>query len=203
MSFEEFLHACGKPILAELLETMTPDNPPPAATSVDPADIYAEGWFTGFWNYGNSVGNPFDGGSWNTSGGGASTRILTNEDWDGWTFSTTCTPSCNLLAFPANPQAAVAPLTADFDEDNDVDGADFFAWQRGYGITENAQLQHGDATGDGAVNGIDLQHWFLQFGTSNSPSSILSIAVPEPSSVALAHVVIIFFTQCFTPRRNC
>ena len=42
-----------------------------------------------------------------------------------------------------------------FDGDRDADGADFLAWQRGYGITSEATKADGDATGDGKVDSTD------------------------------------------------
>lgn len=80
-------------------------NTPPAdaAHSLDPADLYAEGAFTGFWHYGVSTGNPYDGGSWASSNWGASSRELVDGDWDGWAF----TPNFDFSSFPSNPQAAI------------------------------------------------------------------------------------------------
>lgn len=51
-----------------------------------------------------------------------------------------------------------APTTdADFDDDGDVDGSDFLAWQRGFGTgTTNAE---GDTNGDNNVDGTDLANW--------------------------------------------
>ncbi|MCG8448932.1 MAG: hypothetical protein MI725_05050 [Pirellulales bacterium] len=180
-----------------------PDNLSPAATSNDPADHYAEGWLTGFWNYSLSSGDPFDGGSWNTSGGGTSSRVLTDGDWDGWTFSS----SFNTAAFPVNPQAAVAPLTADFNNDNQVDGADFLVWQRGFGIMHGALPSQGDADDNGAVNALDLQAWAMQYG-SGTPIGFLgatTLTVPEPTTIVsvLCAIVSIFSTRFFNASFNC
>ncbi len=161
-----------------------PDNSPPAATASDPADLYAEGWFTGFWNYGLSSGglssnNPFDGGIWAGSSTGASGRTLSDGDWDSWTF----TPTFNFTAFAENPVAAESSFTADFDSDNDTDGADFLAWQRGFGIDANATLAQGDADGNGTVDEYDLQIWSTTFGLGTSGGALRNTAfvVPEPS----------------------
>jgi len=54
---------------------------------------------------------------------------------------------------------------ADFDGDSDVDGADFLAWQRGFGTAApNATPADGDADGDLDVDGDDLTVWESQFG---------------------------------------
>ena len=70
---------------------------------------------------------------------------------------------------------------ADFDGDGDVDGADFLAWQAGFGITGTATLADGDANGDGDVNAGDLAIWQSQFGTLPG-NALSSAAVPEPSA---------------------
>ncbi len=54
-----------------------------------------------------------------------------------------------------------AAISADFDNDGDVDGEDFLSWQRGL-LTANPTL--GDADGDGDVDGDDLNIWVQQYG---------------------------------------
>ena len=39
-------------------------SPADGGVSVDAADHYAEGWFTGFWHYGQASSNPYSGGMW-------------------------------------------------------------------------------------------------------------------------------------------
>lgn len=70
---------------------------------------------------------------------------------------------------------------ADFDGDNDVDGADFLALQPSYGLTMNATRAQGDANLDGAVNAADLAVFRTQYGRTTP----LVGAVPEPSSACL------------------
>jgi hypothetical protein len=72
---------------------------------------------------------------------------------------------------------------ADFNGNGTVDGADFLAWQRGFGVNSGATLAQGDANGDGAVNAADLTIWKSQFGV---PAEIAAAAVPEPHSIVLA-----------------
>jgi hypothetical protein len=84
--------------------------------------------------------------------------------------------------------------SADFDADGDIDGGDFLAFQRGYGIEENAKLRDGDADHDGEIDDDDFKVWENLYGTGGIGASAES--VPEPSSsVLLAFVVGISFVQ--------
>lgn len=69
---------------------------------------------------------------------------------------------------------------ADFDGDGDIDGRDFMAWQRGFGITGTATPNQGDANDDGNVDAGDLAIWKSQYGASPSLSQIaLAVATDE------------------------
>lgn len=70
-------------------------------------------------------------------------------------------------------------LNADFDNDADVDGADFLTWQRGLGNLTTAERSDGDADGNQAVNVFDFLAWQNQYDTVPSPEIS---AVPEPST---------------------
>lgn len=80
--------------------------------------------------------------------------------------------------------AEVAEDSADFDEDGDVDGADFLTWQRGVGTLAGATLADGNAnaTEDDDVDADDLAVWESQFGAS-APAAA---PVPEPATALLA-----------------
>jgi hypothetical protein len=71
--------------------------------------------------------------------------------------------------------AAATPATGDFDNDQDVDGADFLAWQKGLAAS-SPQRSDGDSNGDGDVDADDLAAWAAQFGAAGVA------AVPEPAS---------------------
>jgi hypothetical protein len=53
------------------------------------------------------------------------------------------------------------PLSADFNNDNAVDAADYAVWRRSLGLDDG-----GDATGDGNTDGLDFTAWKQQFGQS-------------------------------------
>jgi len=72
---------------------------------------------------------------------------------------------------------------ADFNNDGIVDGSDFLAWQRGFGILGGATSADGDANADGNVDSQDLAIWQTQFGTS--PLTAAAVAIPEPSTAIL------------------
>ena len=78
--------------------------------------------------------------------------------------------------------SAGAEPDADFNADGQVDGADFLAWQQGFGIAAGALPSQGDADGNGAVDAADLAAWQGQYGAVIPPVAV----VPEPSAAALA-----------------
>lgn len=65
--------------------------------------------------------------------------------------------------------AVVAGLPGDFDDDGDVDGADFLAWQRG------------DTPGSGSAG--ELAQWQQNYGTSSAAAA--AGAIPEPATAGL------------------
>jgi len=77
-------------------------------------------------------------------------------------------------------------FSADFDDDGDVDGADFLAWQRGNGTLLGATRAGGDANGDGTVDGDDLAIYLSAIPTGNPLLGNAIFAVPEPTAWMLA-----------------
>ena len=78
----------------------------------------------------------------------------------------------------------VAAPSADFNQDNDVDGGDFLTWQRGYGpagiaavAVGDASIADGDADGNGVVDGLDLAIWQNSFGAVVSPPAVAADTV--------------------------
>ena len=67
---------------------------------------------------------------------------------------------------------------ADFDGDGDTDGADFLAWQRGFG-TPNATLPDGDADGDKDVDGDDLFVWQSNFNATGGTGAFQQDGGPQ------------------------
>jgi hypothetical protein len=72
-----------------------------------------------------------------------------------------------------------AGTPGDFDSDEDVDGADFLAWQRGVGRPV-ATRTDGDADEDQDVDGADLALWGGHFGVS-PPVAMISASSEVPA----------------------
>jgi len=71
---------------------------------------------------------------------------------------------------------------ANFDQDNDIDGADFLTWQKGFGM--GTTFSEGDANYNESIDSTDLSFWEAQFGTSLPPLAATR-SVPEPSIATL------------------
>ncbi len=149
-----------------------PDSGSPAATSADPGDWYAEGWFSGFWHFGSASSNPYDGGQWTSDPSGATFSTLVDGGWHSWAFS----PSLLFTVFAENPLAAPTDAAADLDADADVDVADLLALQRNF-----------------TAPGLDA--WNASFG-QGSAALVATAVVPEPATLTL------FVCCCFTRPRN-
>lgn len=74
---------------------------------------------------------------------------------------------------------------ADFDGDGDVDGTDFLIWQRGFGLSGQADNMNGDANADGVVDSADLAIWQSQNGQAAATQALVA-TVPEPSGYVLS-----------------
>ena len=155
-------------------------SPADLAMSVDAADYYAEGWFTGFWHYGVADSNPFYSGSWSDTAVGMGDRVLVDGAWDSWTF----TPMFNFAAFAANPVAAPAPFRpGDFNRDGRVDTTDYAVWHTSFGSTSATPA---DASGNGIVDAADYVVWRKQFnGPATLDEAPVLQSIPEPSRMSL------------------
>jgi hypothetical protein len=73
-------------------------------------------------------------------------------------------------------------IAGDFDGDDDVEGADFLAWQSTVGATVAPRGGGADADRDGLVDAGDLALWQENFGASPGAAA----NVPEPGAALLA-----------------
>jgi T5SS/PEP-CTERM-associated repeat protein len=86
---------------------------------------------------------------------------------------------------PSSVVLSVVPgLTADFDANGVVNGADLTKWKTGFGKATGAAKADGDADGDGDVDGNDFLAWQRQVGMG-TPTTASAAAVPEPGSAAM------------------
>jgi hypothetical protein len=90
------------------------------------------------------------------------------------------------------------PPDADFDQDGDVDGADFLRWQRGLGLDAQTDYSAGDADGNAVVDHADLALWQGAFG---SPAAA-AIPVPEPAPFAWAALAASLVFRRKSPRNS-
>ncbi len=81
--------------------------------------------------------------------------------------------------------------SGDFNQDRDVDGADFLALQKGLGTNSGASISNGDANRDGAVNILDVIIWKTQFGAI-PPAVPVGTPIPEPAALTLAALAVAF-----------
>ena len=80
----------------------------------------------------------------------------------------------------------VPTISADFDEDLDVDGDDLTKWEMGFGMSPAAHID-GDADGNSRVDGADFLLWQRAFGLA--PPLAATGFVPEPSGFRIVLVV--------------
>jgi T5SS/PEP-CTERM-associated repeat protein len=142
--------------------------------------------------------------SFGSTGVGTTQNVGTGEAFtlaseDAGVFSLALVPGgrgeilrATFLAAPGND--------ADFDNDGDVDGADFLTWQRGLGLSgATATNAAGNANGDSIINGADLAVWRSEFG----PPSVPAVgAVPEPGAAALLLIAAAGFAASRTATRS-
>jgi hypothetical protein len=158
-------------------------SPADLATSVDPDDLYAEGWFTGFWHYGVETPagtNPFGGSGWSDIPVGMASRTLVDGSWDSWTFS----PTFNFAAYAENPEPA-PPLFApgDYTRDGQVDAADYARWRQEFGSTSDLSA---DGNNNDTVDAADFVIW-RKHVTDDATVSVATfvIEIPEPGTISL------------------
>jgi hypothetical protein len=73
----------------------------------------------------------------------------------------------------------VTPHPGDFDDDGDVDGADFVIWQTNFPAASGKTITEGDADWDGDVDGADFVIWQTNFPYTPGPGAS---PVPEPGA---------------------
>jgi ELWxxDGT repeat protein len=75
------------------------------------------------------------------------------------------------------------PLAGDYDDDRDVDGVDFLAWQRGFGASALPPGAGADASHNGAVGSEDLRLWAVNFSAQFDPASATLSAAANAAAI--------------------
>jgi hypothetical protein len=86
-----------------------------------------------------------------------------------------------IIAFGSLP--VVTPTAGDYNGDGKADGADFLAWQRGFGsnVTPGTGA---DGSNNGVIDAADLTIWKNNFGSTVAATGGVAAAVPEPAGLA-------------------
>jgi len=82
-------------------------------------------------------------------------------------------------------EAQSAP-SADFVDNDFIDGADFLAWQRGFGTTSDATRADGNADDDGDVDASDLAAWLATYGQVETTPLTSTIGIEQEVAPAVA-----------------
>ncbi|TWU28476.1 beta strand repeat-containing protein [Bythopirellula polymerisocia] len=113
----------------------------------------------------------------------AAQNYLVNGSSSNGNVTSTNLKTITYTGFETGPIIA----SAEFDGDGVIDGRDFLAWQRGFGMP-NAQKGDGDANNDMFVDGLDLGVWQGQFGVAPPPlvtGESLGLSAESGSSLPL------------------
>ncbi len=82
--------------------------------------------------------------------------------------------------------AQLLGLHGNTDDDDDVDGVDFLAWQRGFGTASGASALMGDLNGQGAVDSFDFWLWEQNYGATSTLGGLVATEqIPEPAAWCL------------------
>jgi hypothetical protein len=81
-------------------------------------------------------------------------------------------------AFAALGGAPAGDLPGDYDVDDDVDGADFLAWQRGFGSTATPAGSGADGNANGVIDAFDMGVWQANFGRTAPPQAASAASAP-------------------------
>ncbi|BBO35466.1 ELWxxDGT repeat protein [Lacipirellula parvula] len=79
-------------------------------------------------------------------------------------------------------------LAGDYNDDGRVDGADFLAWQRGYGSAATPAGSGADGDDDGTVGAGDLKVWKGNYGANTAVTSA-AMATSDAPAIAAAALV--------------
>lgn len=88
-------------------------------------------------------------------------------------------------AMIASTTYGTLPAGGDYDDDSDVDGADFLTWQRDFGSPADPAGSGADGDSSGAVDDVDLDVWAASFGLPATVAANSTIAVAAAQFASL------------------
>jgi uncharacterized protein YjbI with pentapeptide repeats len=80
---------------------------------------------------------------------------------------------------------AVMGMPGDFNNNGEVDAADYVVWRDNFGMQSGANSTRGDGDNDGDVDGADYLVWQRNFGRTADGRSVSNATVPEPATALL------------------
>ena len=125
------------------------------------------------------------------NGPGRKLRYLTEAN--GKLFVSAWTEAYNEELWYA--ELSVAQLPGDYTSDGAVDGADFLAWQREFGLSATPVGSGADGNRDGAVDDGDLEVWSESFSASQAPAFVTAPTSFEAASLEPAELEDVASTQ--------
>ena len=93
-----------------------------------------------------------------------------------------------------------AAVDGDYNNNGIVDAADYAVWREALGVATSLPNEGGISPG--VVDTADYNFWKSRFGASSGAGNLASLAVPEPSAMALAFVLLGGLAIVTTSRRN-
>ena len=86
-------------------------------------------------------------------------------------------------------EAQAAP-SADFQDDDIINGLDFLTWQRGFGTTSGATRADGDSDYDGDVDQSDLAAWQVTYGQVDATPIVPTGSHPDQQQAAVSELAV-------------
>ncbi len=110
--------------------------------------------------------------------------------FDGSQFGIVDAELVGLQIAPTSLLPSMGVPSADFVDDDVIDGLDFLAWQIGFGISSGALQSDGDSDGDGDVDTSDLAVWESTYGQTELLPLAGSSANDSRTAVATPNAMI-------------
>lgn len=130
---------------------------------------------------------------------GPGTLLMDNMLMEVFRNAASVTPLNN----PNPTLSEVTGLPGDFNNNQNVDAADYTVWRTNLGAAEGSTL-NGNGNNDAIINGSDYDLWKLHFGEHSPGAGGIggSSAVPEPDTLLLAVITLLGSLTLQRPNRS-